>query len=68
MTIGKVLGFLGITSEVTGFELEPPVIVFGLAFIVVVQLLKDNAELEIINKDGSVHTWSSNSKNYRKSR
>jgi hypothetical protein len=68
MSIGKVLGFLGITSDVTGFELEPTILAVGLAISVIIQMLKDNAELEITDKDGTVHTWSTNTKNNKRSR
>jgi hypothetical protein len=44
MSIGKVLGFLGLTSDVTGFELDPSILAVGLAVSIVIQLLKDNAE------------------------
>jgi hypothetical protein len=47
MSIGKVLGFLGLTSDVTGFELEPSIIAFGLAVSVVLQLMKDNTEVKL---------------------
>lgn len=40
-SIGKVLGFLGLTSEVTGFEIEPPILLIGICASVVIQLLKD---------------------------
>jgi hypothetical protein len=51
MSIGKVLGFLGLTSDVTGFELEPAILALGLTVSVVIQLLKDNTEVEIEYKD-----------------
>jgi len=51
MSIGKVLGFLGMTSDVTGFELEPTILAFGLAVSVVLQLMKDNTEVIIVYKD-----------------
>jgi hypothetical protein len=44
MSIGKVLGFLGLTSDVTGFELDLSILAVGLAVSIVIQLLKDNAE------------------------
>ncbi len=68
MSIGKVLGFLGLTSDVTGFELEPSVLAIGLAVGVIIQLLKDNSELVVTDKDGTVRAYSSNSKSDRKSR
>lgn len=68
MSIGKVLGFLGLTSDVTGFELEPSVLAIGLAIGVIIQILKDNSELVITNQDGTVHTYSTNTKSERKSR
>jgi hypothetical protein len=52
MSIGKVLGFLGLTSDVTGFELEPSILAVGLVVSVVLQLLKDNTEVNIEYKDG----------------
>jgi hypothetical protein len=53
MSIGKVLGFLGLTSDVTGFELEPPILAVGLAVSVIIQLMKDSAEVDVEYKDGS---------------
>jgi hypothetical protein len=53
MSIGKVLGFLGLTSDVTGFELDPTIIAVGLVVSVVIQLLKDNASLDVTYKDGT---------------
>jgi hypothetical protein len=52
MSIGKVLGFLGLTSDVTGFELEPSLLAIGLAVSVLLQVLKDNVEVDVEYKDG----------------
>lgn len=52
MSIGKVLGFLGLTSDVTGFELDPSILAFGLAISAIFQLLKDSAEVNLEYKDG----------------
>lgn len=68
MSIGKVLGFLGLTSDVTGFELEPAVLAIGLAIGVIIQLLKDDSELTVTVEDGSVRPYGSNSKSDKKSR
>lgn len=62
MSIGKVLGFLGLTSDVTGFELDPNIIAFGLVISVVIQLLKDNTEVDIEYKDGKDKVRFSNTK------
>jgi hypothetical protein len=53
MSIGKVLGFLGLTSDVTGFELEPSVLAVGLAVSVVFQMLKDNAAITVEYKEST---------------
>lgn len=36
-----MLGFLGLTADVTGFELDNGVLISSLLFAVVIQLLKD---------------------------
>jgi hypothetical protein len=36
-----MLGFLGLTADVTGFELDHGVLIGSLLFAVIVQLLKD---------------------------
>lgn len=54
MSIGKVLGFLGLTSDVTGFGIEQPILAVGLALSIIIQLLKDYAELDVTDKDGNV--------------
>jgi hypothetical protein len=50
MSIGKVLGFLGLTSDVTGYELDSTSLAIGLIVSVVFQLLKDNGEVTIEDK------------------
>lgn len=39
-----MLGFLGITSDVTGFQYDTGIVVVAFAFATVFQLLKNNAE------------------------
>lgn len=46
------MGFLGMTSDVTGFELDPTILCIGLAVSVVIQLMKDNTEIEVEMKSG----------------
>jgi hypothetical protein len=40
------------TSDVTGFELDPTILCIGLAVSVVIQLMKDNTEIEVEMKSG----------------
>jgi hypothetical protein len=45
-----LLGFLGITADITGFKLDPPVLIFTLLFSAMIQLVKDNADAELAQK------------------
>jgi len=40
------MGFLGVTADITGFELEPSILVFSMLFGCVLQILKDTADNE----------------------
>lgn len=67
MSIGKVLGFLGLTSDVTEFELEPAILAVGLAVSVVIQLMI-NAEVKSSTRMDLGEKSDSNTKFYRKAR
>mgnify|MGYP003573153017 CR=1 FL=1 len=41
-----MLGFLGLTADVTGFELDTGVLLGSLLFAVIIQLLKDAEKTE----------------------
>lgn len=50
MSFGKVLGFLGLSSDVTGFEFDSSTLLIGLSISVVLQLLKNCAEKESLQE------------------
>jgi len=39
-----MMGFLGVTADITGFELEPSILVFSMLFGCILQILKDTAD------------------------
>lgn len=39
-----MMGFLGITADITGFELEPAILIFSMLMGCVLQILKDTAD------------------------
>lgn len=41
-----MLGFLGLTADVTGFELDPPILALSLFLAVILQLIKDAEQSE----------------------
>jgi hypothetical protein len=56
-----MLGFLGLTADVTGFELDRGILLVSLLFAVCVQLLKDAEPIE--NGEGKELT---NQKQFKK--
>lgn len=40
------MGFLGITADVTGFSIDPPILIFSFLLASFVQVLKNSAEEE----------------------
>lgn len=42
-----MMGFLGVTADITGFELEPAILVFSMLMGCVIQILKDTADEEV---------------------
>lgn len=46
MTVGKLIGFLGMTAEITGYELEPTFLAMALLGAAALQVLKNLAEHE----------------------
>ena len=44
MTLGKLLGFLGVTADVTGFSLDPPILVGAILIASFLQLIKNESE------------------------
>lgn len=45
-----MMGFLGVTADITGFELEPSILVFSMLLGCVLQIMKDTADEENKNK------------------
>jgi hypothetical protein len=41
-----MMGFLGVTADITGFELEPSILVFSMLMGCIIQILKDTADEE----------------------
>lgn len=39
-----MMGFLGVTADITGFEVEPSILMFSMLLGCVIQLMKDTAE------------------------
>ena len=39
-----MMGFLGVTAGITGFELEPAILIFSMLMGCVLQILKDTAD------------------------
>jgi hypothetical protein len=39
-----MMGFLGVTADITGFELEPAILIFSMLMGCVLQILKDTAD------------------------
>lgn len=40
------MGFLGITADVTGFSIDPPIVIFAFLAASFIQFLKNSAEFE----------------------
>lgn len=55
ITLGKVLGFLGITADVTGFSFDPPVLVASVVLASILQILKNSAEDSKLAQKNSKH-------------
>jgi hypothetical protein len=41
-----MMGFLGVTADITGFELEPSILIFSMLLGCVIQMMKDTADEE----------------------
>ena len=46
MTLGKLMGFLGITADITGFSLDTDVLMIGLIISSLLQLIKSEVAQE----------------------
>lgn len=46
ITIGKLLGFLGVTADITGFNLDNSILMIAFGFAAFLQVLKNEAEKE----------------------
>ena len=46
MTLGKLMGFLGITADITGFSLDSDVLMIGVVFAAFLQILKSETAVE----------------------
>lgn len=44
--IGKILGFLGLTADVTGFELDSQILLVSIVFASFMQLVANSADKE----------------------
>lgn len=46
ITLGKLLGFLGVTADVTGFSLDPPILFVAIIAASFLQFMKNEAQKE----------------------